>query len=53
MEIGYAHARRKPIYALAPIPDLFLTSLITAVVSIEELRDLVQVGSTRPTGSPA
>jgi nucleoside 2-deoxyribosyltransferase len=42
MEIGYAYARRKPVYVLAPIPDPFLMSLVTAVVSIEELLQLVQ-----------
>jgi nucleoside 2-deoxyribosyltransferase len=41
MEIGYAYARRKPVYALAPIPDRFLMPLVTAVVSIEELLQLV------------
>jgi hypothetical protein len=47
MEIGYAYARRKPVYALAPIPDRFLMPLVTAVVSIEEL---LQLGP-RPNGS--
>ena len=42
MEIGYAYARRKPIYVLAPMPDLFLMPLVTAVVSIEALLQLVQ-----------
>jgi nucleoside 2-deoxyribosyltransferase len=41
MEIGYAYARRKPVYVLAPIPDPFLMSLVTAVVSIEDLVQLV------------
>lgn len=36
MEIGYAYARRKPVYALAPIADPFLRSLVSAVVSAEE-----------------
>jgi hypothetical protein len=35
MEIGYAYARRRPIYAIVPIPDPFLKSLITGVVSPE------------------
>ena len=41
MEIGYAYARRKPVYVLAPIDDLFLMPLVSAVVRIEELRQLV------------
>jgi len=41
MEIGYAYAQRKPVYMLAPIQDPFLSSLVTAVVSIEELLHLV------------
>lgn len=42
MEIGYGYAQRKPIYVLAPIPDPFLMSLVTAVVSLEDLLQLVQ-----------
>jgi len=42
MEIGYAYARRKPVYLLAPLPDPFLMSLVTGVVSIEDLMRLVQ-----------
>lgn len=42
MEIGYAYAQRKPVYLLAPIADRFLMSLVTAVVSIEELLELVR-----------
>jgi hypothetical protein len=41
MEIGYAYARRKPVYLLAPIHDPFLMPLVSAVVSIEELLQLV------------
>jgi nucleoside 2-deoxyribosyltransferase len=41
MEIGYAYAHRKPVYALAPIHDPFLRPLVSAVVSIEELLQLV------------
>ena len=41
MEIGYAYARRKPIYVLAPLHDPFLMPLVRAVVSIEELLQLV------------
>ena len=37
MEIGYAYARCKPVYALAPLHDPFLMPLVNAVVSIEEL----------------
>jgi nucleoside 2-deoxyribosyltransferase len=36
MEIGYGDARRKPVYTLAPIQDLFLLSLVTAVASLVE-----------------
>ena len=41
MEIGYAYARRKPVYVLAPLHDPFLMPLASAVVSIEELMQLV------------
>jgi len=41
MEIGYAYARHKPVYVLAPIHDPFLMPLVSAVVSIEELLQLV------------
>jgi nucleoside 2-deoxyribosyltransferase len=41
MEIGYAYARRKPVYVLAPIHDPFLMPLVNAIVSIEELLQLV------------
>jgi len=41
MEIGYAYAQHKPIYALAPLHDAFLMPLVSAVVSLEELMQLV------------
>ena len=41
MEIGYAYARSKPVYVLALIHDPFLMPLVSAVVSIEELLQLV------------
>ena len=41
MEIGYAYARRKSIYVLAPIHDPLLKPLVSTVVSIEELLQLV------------
>ena len=41
MEIGYAYARRKPVYVLAPLHDPFLMPLVSAVVSIEALMQLV------------
>jgi len=41
MEIGYAYAQRKPVYTLAPIHDPFLMPLVRAVVSIEELLQVV------------
>ena len=42
MEIGYAYARRKPVYGLAPIADPFLMPVVTAVVSAEDLLQLVR-----------
>jgi hypothetical protein len=41
MEIGYAYARHKPLYVLAPIHDPLLLPLVSAVVSNEELLQLV------------
>ena len=41
MELGYAYARRKPVYVLAPIHAPFLRPLVNAVVSLEELLQLV------------
>ncbi len=41
MEIGYAYARRKPVYVLAPIQDQFLMALAGRVVSIDEFLQLV------------
>ena len=41
MEIGYAYAQHKPVYALAPMHDLFLRPLVRAIVGIEELLQLV------------
>ena len=41
MEIGYAYAQRKPVYVLAPIQDPFLMPLVNAVVSMEDLMQLV------------
>ena len=41
MEIGYAYAQRKPVYALAPIHDPFLRPLVRAVVRIDELLQVV------------
>lgn len=35
MELGYAYALRKPIYAIAPISDPFLAGLVTAVIDAE------------------
>ena len=45
MEIGYAYARRKPLYALMPIQDPFLMGLVTAVLSPE---DFIEVARARP-----
>jgi nucleoside 2-deoxyribosyltransferase len=41
MEIGYAYAQRKPVYAQAPSHDPFLMPLVNAVVCIEELLQVV------------
>jgi nucleoside 2-deoxyribosyltransferase len=41
MEIGYAYARHKPVYVLAPLHDPFLMPLIKGIVSLEELLQLV------------
>lgn len=40
MEIGYGYARRKPLYALSPIADQFLMSLIKAITSADEFMDV-------------
>lgn len=40
MEIGYAYARRKPLYALAPIRDPFMMGLVTAVASVGDFMEL-------------
>lgn len=53
MEIGYARAQRKPIYALAPVSDPFLGPLITAVVSTADLMHLVGDGAMNPLGDGA
>ncbi len=42
MEIGYAYARRRPIYTIAPISDPFLRGLVTGVVSAEEFLRLAR-----------
>ena len=42
MEIGYAFARRKPLYAVAPIQDPFLMSLVTSVLGPEEFIGFVR-----------
>ena len=44
MEIGYAYARRKPLYALMSIQDQFLMSLVTAVVSPEDFIEVARAG---------
>jgi hypothetical protein len=44
MEIGYARARAKPIYALAPIDDAFVMPLVTAVLTPEALMELLRDG---------
>jgi nucleoside 2-deoxyribosyltransferase len=42
MKIGYAHAREKPVYALAPIADRFLMAPVTDVVGPGDLARLVR-----------
>ncbi|OLD38080.1 MAG: hypothetical protein AUI57_08485 [Candidatus Rokubacteria bacterium 13_1_40CM_2_68_8] len=44
MEIGYAYARRKPLYTLMPIQDSFLMGLVTAVVSPEDFIEVACAG---------
>jgi hypothetical protein len=41
MELGYAYPRRKPIYALASVDDLFLSRLVAGFVSPDKLMELV------------
>jgi nucleoside 2-deoxyribosyltransferase len=42
MEIGYARAKQKPMYALDPIEDRFVMSLVTLVGSIDEFLELAR-----------
>ena len=44
MDIGYAYARSKPLYALTRIPDPFLQPLVTAVMSVEDFLARVRSG---------
>lgn len=37
MEVGYACARGKPMYAIEPVDDEFLSSLVTAILKPDEL----------------
>ena len=42
IDIGYAFARNKPIYALEPIDDLAVMSLVKAVISPIQLVELLK-----------
>jgi len=42
LDIGYAFAKNKPIYALEPIDDLAVMSLIQAVVSPNQLIEIIR-----------
>ncbi|PYN83248.1 MAG: hypothetical protein DMD96_03040 [Candidatus Rokuibacteriota bacterium] len=48
MEIGYAYARRKPLYALQPIPDQFLMGLLSGVVSSKKFIEITCSASPGP-----
>jgi nucleoside 2-deoxyribosyltransferase len=43
VDIGYAYARNKPIYAMHPIGDPPVMSLIKGVSSFEELTNLLKL----------
>ena len=41
VDIGYAYAKAKPVYCLEPVEDEFLSHMITANVSVEDLPSLL------------
>jgi hypothetical protein len=41
VDIGYAYARKKPIYVMFPIDDPPIMSLVSGVLSFKELIDFV------------
>lgn len=43
VEIGYALALKKPIYAYHPVNDITLTNFVTAVVEPEQLKEKLKV----------
>ena len=52
MEIGYAYAQRKPLYALQPIPDQFLMGLLSGVMSPNKFIELACSASPMRTDVP-
>jgi len=42
LDLGYAHAKNKALYALEPVDDLAVMSLITSVVSPEQLVEIAK-----------
>ena len=42
VDIGYAYAKGKPVYSLEVIEDEFLSHMIIATVSLEDLPDLLR-----------
>ena len=53
MEIGYAYARRKPIYVLMPLQDRFLMSLVTVVARPEDFIEVARSGPGARTSASA
>ena len=45
VDIGYAYAKNKPIYAMNPVEDPPVADLMAGVLSPESLIDLVKEGS--------
>ena len=41
VDIGYAYAKGKPVYCLEPVEDEFLSHMVTASVSVEDLPSLL------------
>lgn len=42
MEIGYAHAKRKPIYSSSKLDDYSVMSLVDKILSVDELIQLLK-----------
>jgi ABC-type uncharacterized transport system substrate-binding protein len=45
IDIGYAYARNKPIYAMHPIDDPPVMSLVNSVLSFKELVNILKHGN--------